>query len=237
MQMFEAFLFDLDGTLLNLDMDYFLPHYFARMHAMAYNMEYKNADFLVPQIWSSTEEMISNTDPNKTNEEVFFESFFQNWPYTVEEFKPFFDIFYQEEFPRLRKYGKPFPGVPQMMEKLSARGVKIVIATNPVFPLTAIEQRLEWAGVGHLDYDLITTYENMHFCKPQPAYYEEICDYIGVKPNKCLMVGNDTGEDLIAGQLGIKTFLLTNMLIDKGAPFKPDWRGELEQLFNFLEKI
>lgn len=175
--MFEAFLFDLDGTLLNLDMDYFLPHYFARMHAMAYNMEYKNADFLVPQIWSSTEEMISNTDPNKTNEEVFFESFFQNWPYTVEEFKPFFDIFYQEEFPRLRKYGKPFPGVPQMMEKLSARGVKIVIATNPVFPLTAIEQRLEWAGVGHLDYALF-------FSLPVKIYY----------PIQYTMVGDGTGR-------------------------------------------
>ena len=78
--MFEAFLFDLDGTLLNLDMDYFLPHYFSRMHALAYSMEYKNTDFLVPQIWSSTEEMISNTDPNKTNEEVFLRAFFQNWP-------------------------------------------------------------------------------------------------------------------------------------------------------------
>ena len=63
--MFEAFLFDPDGTLLNLDMDYFLPHYFARMHAMAYNMEYKNVDFLVPQIWSSTEEISTRSKQNQ----------------------------------------------------------------------------------------------------------------------------------------------------------------------------
>ena len=235
--MFEALLFDLDGTLLNIDMDYFLPRYFSSMQAMAYSMGYKEAERLVQKIWFSTEKMIANTDAEKTNEEVFYEEFFQDWPYPAEEFLSFFDTFYEEEFPRLRKYCQPFPVGPQMMENLFGRDLKIVSATISVFPLTAIEKRLEWAGVGHFDYDLITAYENMHYCKPQPAYYEEICDQIGVKPHNCLMVGNDTGEDLIAGQVGLKTFLVKNMLIDKGAPLKPDWQGELEHLFKFLKKI
>ncbi len=235
--MFEAILFDLDGTLLNIDMDYFLPRYFASMQSMAHNLGYKEANGLVQQIWSSTEKMIANTDDSKTNEEVFFEDFFRDWPYPAEEFKSFFDSFYEKEFPRLNKYCEPFPRVPQMMEDLFQRGYRIVIATNSVFPLTAIEKRLEWAGVGHFDYDLITAYENMHYCKPQPSYYQEICDRIGVKAQDCLMIGNDTGEDLIAGQVGIKTYLVKDMLIDKGSPLKPDWQGELEHLFEFLKKI
>ncbi len=235
--MFEALLFDLDGTLLNIDMDYFLPRYFSRMASMAKEHGYRGADRLVEQIWSSTEKMIANTDYDKTNEEVFFEDFYRCWPDPPEEFNRFFDTFYRDVFPQLNVFCQPFPGVQQMMESLFERGFKIVIATNSVFPLTAIQHRLNWAGVGHFNYDLITSYESMHYCKPHPAYYREICDVIGVKADNCLMVGNDTGEDLVAGQIGMKTFLVNDMLIDKGAGLQPDWQGELKQLFQFLKNI
>ncbi len=236
--MFEALLFDLDGTLLNIDMDYFLPRYFAKMASMAQDHGYQGADRLMKQIWQSTEKMIANVNPHKTNEEVFFEDFYRNWPHPAEEFDKFFDMFYRDEFPKLNVFCQPFPGVPQMMEHLFLqRDFKIVIATNSVFPLTAIKSRLDWAGVGHFDYDFITSYETMHYCKPQPHYYEEICDVIGVKADNCLMVGNDTGEDLVAGQVGMKTFLVKDMLIDKGAGLQPDWQGELQQLFHFLKNI
>lgn len=235
--MFEALLFDLDGTLLNIDMDEFLPRYFARMTSRAQEMGFKQAERLVQQIWLSTEKMIVNTDPDKTNEEVFFEDFYRDWPYSPQEFNLFFETFYREEFPRLQQYCQPFPGVSRMMESLFERRYKIVIATNSVFPLTAIQNRLEWAGVGHFDYELVTSYENMHYCKPQPGYFQEICDVIGVKAENCLMVGNDTGEDLVAGKIGMKTFLVKDMLIDKGVGLQADWQGQLPQLYDFLKKI
>ena len=121
------------------------------------------------------------------------------------------------------------------MEKLLARNTRIVIATNAVFPLTALEQRLAWAGLRDFDFELITSYEVMHFCKPHPEYYKEILSLIGLPPEECLMVGNDIGEDLPAGTIGIKTFLVENLLIDKGANFKPDWRGDLNEFFRFVD--
>ena len=45
------------------------------------------------------------------------------------------------------------------------------------------------------------------------------------------------GEDLPAGQLGMKTFLVEDMLIDKDVDFKPDWRGRLPDLFHFLDQL
>lgn len=235
--MFEALLFDLDGTLLNIDMNYFLPKYFGRMSSMALDHGYQGADRLAQQIWTSTEKMIANTDPDKTNEEVFLEDFYSNWPYPPGEFNRFFDAFYRDVFPQLNVFCQPFPGVQQMMENIFGRDLKIVIATNSVFPMTAIKSRLEWAGVGHFNYDLITSYENMHYCKPHPAYYQEICEVIGVKAENCLMVGNDAGEDLAAGQIGMKTFLVEDMLIDNGGGLKADWQGELQHLFHFLKNI
>ena len=93
------------------------------------------------------------------------------------------------------------------MEEVFAQGYKVVIATSPVFPLTAIEQRLEWAGVRDFDYALITSYENMHACKPHLPYYQEILSKIGCRAEECLMVGNSFEEDIApATELGIMAF-------------------------------
>jgi len=235
--MVKAILFDLDGTLLDIDMEYFLKHYFRKMMIMADECGYSNSKRLAEHIFESTGIMIADRNPNTYNREVFMADFLKRWQYPREEMEAFFEKFYKMSFPQLKRYCRPFPGVPEMMETVFERDIKVIIATNAVFPVTALEQRLEWAGVGNFDYELITSYENMHFCKPHIEYYEEIIDNITVKPEECLMVGNDTGEDLPAGKIGIKTFLVEDRLIDRGGDFKPDWRGTLNDFFSFVEQF
>ena len=235
--MFKAILFDLDGTLLDIDMNIFLQHYFKSMADMAKDSGYAESEKLVKQIFKSTYVMISNRDPSRRNEEVFMSDFFSNWDYPPQVFMDFFDTFYDTRFPALNCYCRLIPGVPDMMAGLFNKGIKIVIATNPVYPCKAIYYRLKWAGISQFPYALVTSYEKMHFCKPHIEYYEEIVNRIGVKPTDCLMVGNDVGEDMIAGQIGMKTFLVEDMLIDKGVDLKPDWRGSIKDLFKFTEQI
>ncbi|MGB4018403.1 MAG: HAD family hydrolase [Syntrophomonadaceae bacterium] len=235
--MFKAVLFDLDGTLLDIDMEYFIPQYFRKMVIMARDAGYSIADQLVEKVWQATDVMIANRDARLLNEEVFAEHFYRNWPIPREEFEPFFERFYAEGFPQLQIHSRPFAGIPEMMQQVFDRGLKVVVATNAVFPMIALQQRLDWAGVGHFDYELITSYEVMHFCKPHPEYYQEIAATIGVKPEECLMVGNDIGEDLPAGTIGMKTFLVENMLIDKGQDLTPDWRGYLPDLYEFIGRL
>ena len=188
---------------------------------------YQDVKRLTEQVFRSTDVMIADRSANFLNEECFMQDFIAAWGYPEQEMRNFFDDFYSRAFPRLKSYCSPFPGVPDMMSRVLARGYKVVIATNAVFPLTAIQQRLDWAGIGHLPFDLITSYEFMHFCKPHLEYYQEISDIIGVKPADCLMVGNDVGEDLPAGQIGMKTFLVEDLLIDKEeSASQADWRGE-----------
>lgn len=236
--MFEAILFDLDGTLLDIDMDYFIPQYFKKMIIMAKEHGIKDVELMTKQIYKSTSVMIADLNPHVTNEEVFMQDFLTKFNHlSKDKAVEFFDHFYTKGFPELKIHAKPFPGIPEMMESIINKGLKVVIATNPVFPRIAIEERLAWAGVGNFDYHLITSFEVMHFCKPQPAYYEEIAEFIGVNPANCLMVGNDIGEDLPAGKIGMKTFLVEDRLIDKGIDLKPTWRGNLEALFKFFEKL
>ncbi|HPF44563.1 MAG TPA: HAD family hydrolase [Syntrophomonadaceae bacterium] len=235
--MFKAVLFDLDGTLLDIDMQQFLPHYFRQMVLMANSEGVADGHRLVEQVYKSTEIMIADKDPETTNEQAFMRDFFAATGWEEGPIQEFFNKFYAEGFPVLQKYSKPFAGIPQMMERLQARDIRVVIATNAVFPLTALKQRLAWAGLEHFEFELITSYEIMHFCKPHPEYYEEILDYLNVKAEECLMVGNDIGEDLPAGTIGMKTFLVENLLIDNGADLTPDWRGDLNAFYRFIENF
>ncbi|HEX3010859.1 MAG TPA: HAD family hydrolase [Syntrophomonadaceae bacterium] len=235
--MFKAILFDLDATLLNIDMDDFLKHYFQKMTVMAREFGIANSDHLVRNVWESTDAMIADLDPSTTNEDAFMRDFFSSGYFTEQDqIRRFFDFFYEKGFPQLKKYCGPIPGIPEMMEKV-IKNHRVIIATNAVFPMKALKDRLAWAGLGHLEFDLITSYEIMHFCKPHVQYYQEIMDRLRLKPSQCLMVGNDMGEDLAAGQLGIKTFLVEDMLIEKDVPYQPDWRGHFTDLFAFMEKL
>ena len=161
--MFEAILFDLDGTLLDIDMNFFIPKYFEKMIIMAEEFGINEAKKMTEQIFKSTNVMIANANPTLTNEEVFMQDFLDNFNHlTNDQAIKFFDYFYSHGFPKLSHHSKPFLGIPQMMQKVFDRGHKVVVATNSVFPRAAILERLKWAGVDGFDYQLITTYAHLH---------------------------------------------------------------------------
>ena len=90
-----------------------------------------------------------------------------------------------------------------------------MLATNPISPALATDWRIRWAGLKPEDFELYTTFENSHYCKPNLKYYEEILQKLNVRPEECLMVGNDVEEDMITRQMGMQVFLLTDCLISR----------------------
>jgi len=101
--------------------------------------------------------------------------------------------------------------------------------------MTALRQRLEWAGLDPDGFELITAYENSGYCKPNPAYYTEIAQKLGVDPGQCLMVGNDAREDLAAGKAGMDVFLLTTCLLNRDEiDISAYDHGDLEALEKYI---
>jgi len=49
----------------------------------------------------------------------------------------------------------------------------------------------------------------------QIQFYQEVLEEAGRKAEECMMVGNDVEEDLVAGKLGMQTFLITNHIIKR----------------------
>lgn len=235
--MIRAILFDLDGTLVHYDFDTFVKEYLVALGAKLANMVEPGR--LVRQVMKSTDAMVRNLDPRKTNREVFAEDFFPAIGIPEDVLMPVFDDFYRSDFPQIKdRLGiRAHPAARRMIERLISRGLEVVIATNPVFPLIAIEERMRWGGLEGLPYRLVTSYETMHFCKPNREYYEEVLSLIGRKPEECFMVGNDVEEDLVAGTLGMKTYLVEDFLLDRGrAKNHPDFRGTFEELVDFMER-
>ena len=234
--MIKTILFDLDGTLLPIDMEIFLKPYLRGLgEKCSHLIEPKR---LINLILEATAAMVNDLDFRRTNEEVFFEYFLSKVDIPRPIWESLFSHFYEEDFPKLREYSGESNHIARLiLKEVQDRGINAVIATNPVFPMIAITERMDWAGISDFQFKLITSYEKMHFCKPNLEYYEEILNIIGADPTETLMVGNDMQEDMSASAIGIKTFLVEDWLIDRGAPqYEPDYRGSLEEFYDFLRK-
>ena len=114
---------------------------------------------------------------------------------------------------------------------MKEHGVKVYLATNPIFPRVGTMNRIRWAGIDAEDFEVITTYETYHYCKPNPKYFQEVMEEFGLNPKECLMVGNDVQEDLTIRSLGVKTYLLTDTLENKKNIPLGCYRGKLKGLF------
>jgi FMN phosphatase YigB (HAD superfamily) len=205
--MIKALLLDLDDTLLGNHLDTFMQRYFALLSAYARPM-FDESVFL-PYLIKATRAMIGDTSPDMTNAEIFWRDFEGLTGGRRAELEPFFQRFYETEFEQLRTSTVLRPAAAALIRAALDRDLTVVIATNPLFPRSAIERRLEWAGipVGEYAYALVTTYENMHAAKPQPAYYREILTVVGCQPGEALMVGDDWKNDIApAAVVGLYTY-------------------------------
>ena len=209
----RAVLFDLDGTLLPMDQDTFTAAYF-KLLAASLALHGYDPEKLVSAVWQGTRAMVSN-DGTLTNKSAFWRCFCSLVGDRALTDKPLFDAFYRERFADLRSFCGCNPHAKTTVDRLKTMGLRVILATNPLFPAVATEHRIRWAGFEPEDFELYTTYENSCYCKPNPDYYREILDKTGLSAEECLMVGNDADEDTAAEAAGMRVFLLTDCLLNR----------------------
>ena len=234
--MLKAVLFDLDGTLLPMaSLDAFIKEYFGGItkHLAQYGYV---PDKLMKCIWGATMSVMKN-DGKLTNEELFWQEFSKiTATPDVRLDEPKFNEFYEKHFDEYRTACGYNPDAAVAVKKIREMGLSTVLATNPVFPRIATEKRAAWAGLAPTDFELITTYENSHFCKPSTEYYNEVLEKIGLLPEECIMVGNDIDDDMVAADLGMKVFLLPACLINKrGVDISIYPHGDFADLLKFIK--
>ena len=209
----KTILFDLDGTLLPMDQDLFVKAYLGYFAKKLAPHGYE-ADSFYKAMWTGVSAMVKN-DGSCTNDEAFWNTFAGIIGEHVGSDLPLFDEYYRNEFQAVKDICGYNPNSAAIVGKLKSAGYRVVLATNLLFPAIATESRIRWAGLEPEDFEYYTVYDNSHYCKPNPAYYQELLDKLGLNAEECLMVGNDADEDMIAATLGMQVFLLTDSLINK----------------------
>ncbi len=235
--MIKAVLFDLDGTLLPMDQDEFTKYYFGMLAKRVIGVRGYDKDRFINSIWHGLANMVKN-DGTMTNEERWWQAYTQIFGAQAREDEPVFYDFYANEFNLAKNACGYHEEADKVVKLVKSKGMKAILATNPVFPRIATENRIKWAGLDRDDFELFTTYEDYRYSKPNLNYYKEILDKTGLKPEECVMVGNDVGEDMIAAQLGMKVFLLTDCIINKhGTDISAIPQGGFDRLMDFIEKL
>ncbi len=229
-------LLDLDDTLLNTNMDAFIPAYFQALSAAL--ADQVDPEVMLPALMGGTKAMLVNKDPARTLREVFDEYFFSKLNMERTNLRRRIDQFYDDVFPKLGSLTTPIPEAIRLVDWAFEQGHRVIIATNPLFPLKAIQHRLRWAGLPPEKYpfELVTSYENMHFTKEMVAYYPEVLAQLGWPDDPVVMVGDDIEREVKPTQAaGMPVFLVRKhgeVLTDPaGIP-----QGPLESFPAWLEK-
>lgn len=222
--MIKAILFDLDGTLTIMDQEEFMRNYIGLLAPRFSHLI--SPEKFGKHVLRSTEVMIKEPKEGKTNLQTFFDEFSRATGLTYSTLWPIFEEFYKTDFPALKCLIKVNPDGKHAVESATQQGYLVAIASNPVMPTLAIEERIRWAGLSPEQFTFIPSIESFHFCKPQLGFYEEMAQSMGLSPRECMMVGNHPIEDLAAREIGMKTFLA-------GIPteeIQTDYYGDLQEL-------
>ncbi len=232
----KAVLFDLDGTLLPMDQDVFVKSYFGRLAKKLVPHGYE-PKALIDAIWAGTAAMIKNNG-ERVNEAVFWDTFAGQLGEHTREDLSLFDEYYRTDFIGVQADCGFNAAAAEAVRAIKAKGLRVALATNPIFPAIATEHRIRWAGLEPEEFEFYTTYENIGVSKPNPAYFRVIASRLGVPPEDCLMVGNDVGDDTPAQSVGMRVFLLTDDLINKkNADITVYPHGGFAELMDYIERV
>jgi len=233
--MFRAVLFDLDGTLIKFDPELFVKTYLSAAGKFFADLVSSPTRF-AEEVLKSTLTIEMADVAETTVIEDFLADFCPKFHYiSCKIIKERFEEFYKTKFDVVKPLIQPIEGAAELVQKIRAKrqDIKIVLATNPVFPKIAIEERMKWGGLQPEWFDLITHAENFHYCKRNLKYWDEILEKIDVTPNSTLVVGNDVKRDLVAKRRGLKTFLVEDTTENGDyltEDIKPDFRGKIKDL-------
>ncbi len=234
---YQAILFDLDGTLLPMHEPTFVKSFYTAL------LKHVTPDGISPQqvgevLQGSLAHVIANDGSclNRKAFENYYDQYYDKTGIRIDIAD--MELFYATAFDREVRDSCGFdPAAGRVIDYVKNKGIPIIIATNPFFPKVATHIRLKWAGLDPNDFYDVTVYENSHYCKPNLMYYRELFDRTGFDPTKCLMVGNNVGEDMIAQELGCDVYLILRNLINPNqTDIQKFKQGDLDSLIEYLDQ-
>jgi len=100
---------------------------------------------------------------------------------------------------------QPYPGVPDVLATLAARGMKMAVVTNKsgIFTLPLLQQFDLERYFGAFVYG-----DTLPVKKPDPAVIHHACGLLGAKPEESLMIGDSINDSAAARAAGVPVLLV-----------------------------
>ncbi|MCK5147402.1 HAD family hydrolase [bacterium] len=243
----KAVLFDIDNTLILFNELDFFKDYFKRV--TPHFSDWFDAEDFGVRLMSASRALTHNNG-QQWNVDYFLQRFKDGESYRVESLWKCFESFYQRDFDSLKVHAQVTPGNSEVISTLKAAGLKLVAASNPLWPLAVQKMRLVWGDLNPTDFDFFTGIENSRYMKPQAGYFLEVAKALDIIPEHCLMVGNDPLNDMAAKAVGMRTYLTTDsepidpdLLMSRKihagveALLPPDGKGPLAEVLTFVDEV
>ena len=236
MKKITTVLFDLDGTLIRMDQDEFIRMYFVSILGKLGSLGY-DTSVMRPALEGAVVATLRN-DGSLSNEERFWETF-EALSGKADGVRREIDSYYEQEFNSvIDATCEAYDRVGEVLTRVKKKGLRSILATNPLFPMVATHARIRLGGMSPSDFEYVTAYENSSYCKPNPLYFPELLTKLGVSPDECVMIGNDTRDDFSAHALGIPVFVLTECLINTpNVDLSAYPHGGFDELLAFIDSL
>ena len=231
----EAVWFDLDGTLIDVDMGRFIPVYLRRLAERL--SPHAEPQRTLHTLRTATMAMLGETGGDSSLEELLRTRLASELQIPWEGYQEALADFCRDDLPELQPLVTPHPLARSLVESCVANGWQVVLATNPIFPREVVEARLAWGNLIDLPFRPVTSYETSRHCKPHPGFFHDLLALLELPAHACLMVGNDSSHDLAAGLVGMPTCLLTTWRIDREPRYQADWEGSHPELLGQLRAV
>ena len=232
----KTVLIDMDGTLLNMGESAFENEYLKRMVIFLEQRYPGKGKDLVKAVGYGAE-MMKISDGSRTNLEVFWEGFEKASGYTRAEIEPVITQYYQTDFTHIGDSYVPDENMQKAVRLLQEKGYQLLVATTPVVPRIANEERVRWSGLNDINWLDITSFETYNYSKPNLKYYQQICDKYSLNPAECLMIGDSLIKDYPATELGMEFFLILNADSPEAEQNFTGRKGDRAALLEFVKGL
>jgi FMN phosphatase YigB (HAD superfamily) len=240
MKKYKCFLFDMDGTVVNSNINAFLENYVKELFEIYKSTkpnevknfdEFKNA---FEKSWFETK----IKDEKDFNNEYFCKVLASELKADVTSVNQIFLLWNNDYSKKFGCYGFAMPYMEKAVKFLKEKGVKIGLATNPYFSREMINNRLSWGHLSISDFDFVSSWDIVHYAKPNLKFYDECCSLIGEEKENILFVGNDTVQDASCEKTGIDCFLIKDFLSERnGIKASSKFVGSSKEFFEFLQEM
>lgn len=232
----KTVLFDMDGTLLNMGESAFEKEYLKRM-MLFLEQRFSGKGKEIVKCIGYGAEVMKVSDGSRTNLDVFWEGFEKASGVSRDIVEPVVTEYYQSDFTGIGDGYVPDENMQKAVRLLHEKGIQLLVATTPVLPRIANEERVRWSGLSDIPWLDITSFETYNYSKPNVKYYDQICRIHDLNPEECLMVGDSLVKDYPAAELGMDFYLLLNEDSPEAEKQFTGKKGSRKDLLAYVESL